>query len=590
MSSTVRWITWSRVHPNDDSDALAFQVARGLAEQHNVLFWNRVSCRPSSAKTFSQIIPYRKVFSPALLRNFLRYEKESLCVLQGPPNLDALALNDVLTWVKESFDFILLAAAPTWTDDYLTLLDSTHALFLIARPGEEGLAIHFDRLAQYKFPKALAHVIPRETDARLLVKRLATQDDLYCLKQEISEETTQKAKNRIHDRLLDATSVENHRPSEETQTVLEKLVAEETALPVSREARERVLTDLLHEVLGLGPLEPLLKDPEVAEIMVNGPRTIFVEKKGRLYPTEARFENEAQLRSIIDRIVAPIGRRVDESTPLCDARLADGSRVNIILPPLALEGPIVTIRKFMEKRLGLDDLVQFGALNQDMGQFLTKCVQARKNIIVSGGTGSGKTTLLNILSGFIAPDERIVTIEDAAELKLQQPHVVRLESRPANAEGQGAIPIRRLVINALRMRPDRIVVGECRGGEALDMLQAMNTGHDGSLTTLHANTPRDALGRLEALVLMAGIDLPVRVVREQIKSAVHFIVQIARLSDGSRKIMSITELTGMEGDVLTTAELFRYRAGRFESTGLVSQSVPFSSHSRESGNPDVGSK
>ena len=298
-----------------------------------------------------------------------------------------------------------------------------------------------------------------------------------------------------------------------------------------------------------------------------------VEKKGRLYPTEVYFDSEMQLRKVIDRIVAPIGRRVDESTPLCDGRLADGSRVNIVLPPLALDGATLTIRKFMQKRLGLEDLLQFGAMNEGMARFLTRCVQARKNIVVSGGTGSGKTTLLNILSGLIAPDERIVTIEDAAELRLQQSHVVRMESRPANAEGQGAIPIRRLVMNALRMRPDRIVVGECRGGEALDMLQAMNTGHDGSLTTLHANSPRDALGRLEALVLMAGMDLPVRVVREQIKSAVHLIVQIARLTDGSRKVISITEVTGMEGDVLTTAELFRYRAGSFESTGLVSQRV-----------------
>jgi len=245
--------------------------------------------------------------------------------------------------------------------------------------------------------------------------------------------------------------------------------------------------------------------------------------------------------------------------------------VNIVIPPLALDGPTLTIRKFMEQRLALEDLIRFGTLNDVMGAYLTHSVRSRRNLIISGGTGSGKTTLLNILSGLIAPDERIVTIEDAAELRLQQPHVVRMESRPANAEGQGAIPIRRLVINALRMRPDRIVVGECRGGEALDMLQAMNTGHDGSLTTLHANSPRDALGRLEALVLLAGIDLPIRVVREQIRSAVHVIVQIARQADGSRRITSITELNGMEGDVLTTTELFRYRAGRFESTGLASR-------------------
>src|SRR4029077_15212831 len=277
--------------------------------------------------------------------------------------------------------------------------------------------------------------------------------------------------------------------------------------------------------------------------------------------------------------VAPIGRRVDESMPLCDARLIDGSRVNIVLPPLALDGPTITIRKFMSKALNLLELIPLNSLSQEMADFLRACVLLRKNIVVAGGTGSGKTTLLNALSGLIPDDERIVTIEDAAELRLQKPHVVRLESRPPNAEGEGAIPIRRLVINALRMRPDRIVVGECRGGEALDMLQAMNTGHDGSLTTIHANNPRDALRRLETLVLMAGMDLPVRVVREQIQSAVNILIQQTRLSDGARKITSITELTGMEGDTLTTQEIYRFKqngkdaAGRiqgmFENTGIV---------------------
>jgi pilus assembly protein CpaF len=335
-----------------------------------------------------------------------------------------------------------------------------------------------------------------------------------------------------------------------------------------------VLSELLDQVLGLGPIEPLLKNPDMTEVMVNGPKTVFVEQKGTLHETNVQFESDAQLRGVIDRIVAPLGRRVDESTPLCDARLPDGSRVNIVLPPLALDGPLLTIRKFPKHRLTMDELIHLGALDGAMRDFLESCVQNRKNIVVSGGTGSGKTTLLNSLSGFIAPTERIVTIEDAAELRLQQPHVVRLESRPANAEGEGAIPIRRLVMNALRMRPDRIVIGECRGGEALDMLQAMNTGHDGSLTTVHANSPRDALSRIEALVLMAGIDLPLRVIREQIKSGIQVIVQVTRLNDGCRKIVSITEIVGMEGDTLTTSELFRYRAGRFEPTGLVSHHLP----------------
>jgi pilus assembly protein CpaF len=276
------------------------------------------------------------------------------------------------------------------------------------------------------------------------------------------------------------------------QQTVEACLAQDATLAATREERGALLTKVLDEVLGLGPIEPLLKDPEVSEVMVNGRSCVYVEIKGRLHPTDVQFSSDTQLRAVIDRIVSPIGRRVDESMPLCDARLADGSRVNIILPPLALDGPTITIRKFMAKAMSVEDLVRIGSLSAPMADFLRACVVGRKNIVVSGGTGSGKTTLLNALSSLIPDDERIVTIEDAAELRLQKPHVVRLESRPANAEGEGAIPIRRLVINALRMRPDRIVVGECRGGEALDMLQAMNTGHDGSLTTVHANTPRDA--------------------------------------------------------------------------------------------------
>jgi len=312
----------------------------------------------------------------------------------------------------------------------------------------------------------------------------------------------------------------------------------------------------MEEVLGLGAIEALLKDPTVSEIMVTGCQTVVVERQGKLESTDLRFGSEVDLRTVIDRIVTPLGRRVDESMPLCDARLADGSRVNIVLPPLALDGPTLTIRKFSQKKWTLADLARMGSMTTEMQVYLESAVKSRKNIVVSGGTGSGKTTLLNALSSAIPDHERIVTIEDAAELRLQKPHVVRLEARPPNAEGQGEIPIRRLVMNALRMRPDRIIVGECRGGEALDMLQAMNTGHDGSLTTLHANSPRDAMGRLETLVLMAGIALPVRVVREQIRSGVQVIVQQSRQPDGSRRVISITEITGMEGDVLTLLERF----------------------------------
>jgi pilus assembly protein CpaF len=310
-------------------------------------------------------------------------------------------------------------------------------------------------------------------------------------------------------------------------------------------------------------LEDLLADPEVDEIMVNAWDRIYVEKKGKLHFTDRRFSDNGHVLQVIRRIIAPIGRRVDESSPMVDARLQDGSRVNAIIPPLSLKGPTLTIRKFSATPYTADDLVRFGSLTLGMARFLKVAVENRRNLLISGGTGSGKTTLLNVVSAFIPGDERIVTIEDAAELKLGQMHVVSLEARPPNIEGTGEIPIRKLVINALRMRPDRIVVGECRGGEALDMLQAMNTGHDGSLTTLHANSARDALARLETLVLMAGMELPAKSIRQQITSAINLIVQIARLTDGTRKVISISEITGMEGDVVTMQELFT-----FEQTGL----------------------
>lgn len=354
----------------------------------------------------------------------------------------------------------------------------------------------------------------------------------------------------------------------ETQKTVEACLAREEELPASREMRSEMVTRVLDEVLGLGALEPLLKDETVSEIMINGSGRVYVERQGVLEPSTQTFQSNLQLRTIIDRIVAPLGRRVDESMPLCDARLADGSRVNIVLPPLALDGPLVTIRKFATRALLMNDLVEVGSMSLEMAAYLAEAVRGRRNIVVSGGTGSGKTTLLNALSSLIPDEERIVTIEDAAELRLQKPHVVRLESRPPNAEGQGEIPIRRLVINALRMRPDRIVVGECRGGEALDMLQAMNTGHDGSMTTLHANSPRDALGRLETLVMMAGMDLPLRVVREQIRSAVHLVLQQARVSGGQRKVVSITEVLGIEGETLITRELFSWRNGVFTAGNL----------------------
>ncbi|NWF78534.1 MAG: CpaF family protein [Chloroflexi bacterium] len=335
------------------------------------------------------------------------------------------------------------------------------------------------------------------------------------------------------------------------------------SIVLTRSERQRMFESIEADIVGLGPIEQLLLDTDVSEIMVNGPKQIYVEKQGKLIRTDITFSNDEHVLRIIDRIVAPLGRRVDESSPMVDARLPDGSRVNAIIRPLALNGPTVTIRKFRKDKLTINDLVRFGSMSQEMADFLGACVKARTNIVVAGGTGSGKTTLLNVLSNFIPEDERIITVENAAELQLQQDHVVSLESRPPNVEGRGEITIRDLVINSLRMRPERIIVGECRGGETLDMLQAMNTGHDGSMTTIHANTPRDAVGRIETMCLMAGMDLPARAIREQIASAVQLFVQQSRLKDGSRKVTQITEVSGMEGDVVVMQDIFV-----FEQTGI----------------------
>jgi pilus assembly protein CpaF len=343
---------------------------------------------------------------------------------------------------------------------------------------------------------------------------------------------------------------------------------EEEGLALTRAERTRMLEQITDEIIGLGPLEPLLRDESVTEVMVNGPRQVYIERSGKIELSNVVFQNDEHVMRIIDRIIAPIGRRVDESSPMVDARLADGSRVNAIIPPLSLVGPVLTIRKFAVSPLTTDDLIRFGTSTPEMFDFLRACVEARLNVFVSGGTGSGKTTMLNVLSSFIPNDERIVTIEDAAELQLRQEHVVTLEARPPNIEGRGAIPIRELVRNSLRMRPDRIIVGECRSGEALDMLQAMNTGHDGSMSTGHANTPRDMLSRLETMVLMAGVDLPLRAIREQIAAAVDLIVHQERLKDGTRKITAITEVQGMEGDVIVMQDVFV-----FEQTAMVEGKV-----------------
>jgi len=351
------------------------------------------------------------------------------------------------------------------------------------------------------------------------------------------------------------------------------ILAEESMV-LSRAERQRLFDAIVSDILGFGPIEILLADESVSEVMVNGPKNIFVERKGQLTRANISFDNDEHVMRIIDRIVAPLGRRVDESSPLVDARLPDGSRVNVVIRPIALCGPTVTIRKFSKDPLGIQDLVRFGSMTPEIADFLRACIFARLNSVVSGGTGSGKTTLLNVLSSFIPNDERIITVENAAELQLQQEHVVSLESRPANIEGKGAISIQDLVVNCLRMRPERIIVGECRSGEALDMLQAMNTGHDGSLTTLHANTPRDAIARLEVMCLMAGMDLPVRAIREQIAAAVDLICQQQRLRDGSRKILYITEVQGMEGEMITMSDIFEFEQTGFEGGKIIGRIRP----------------
>ncbi|MGQ9482752.1 CpaF family protein [Chloroflexus sp.] len=382
-----------------------------------------------------------------------------------------------------------------------------------------------------------------------------------------TDDTFRELRSRVQDRLINELNpqIDLSNPAKVRKQVEEifNAILDNESIVLSRTERQRLFESITADIIGLGPIEPLLADEDVSEIMVNGPKQVYIEKKGKLIKTDITFTDDDHVMRIIDRIVAPLGRRVDESSPMVDARLKDGSRVNVVIRPLALNGPTITIRKFRKDKLTVQDLVRFGSMSQDMADFLAACVQARLNIVVAGGTGSGKTTLLNVLSSFIPEDERIITVENAAELQLRQDHVVTLESRPPNVEGKGEVTIRDLVINCLRMRPERIIVGECRGGETLDMLQAMNTGHDGSMTTIHANTPRDAVSRIETMCLMSGMDLPARAIREQIASAIHVFVQQSRLKDGSRKVTQITEVAGMEGDVVVLQDIFV-----FEQTGI----------------------
>jgi pilus assembly protein CpaF len=419
-----------------------------------------------------------------------------------------------------------------------------------------SLADRLDSLRQAQQPALTqpAPTAPRQN------ARQAAQDPFAGVKASVHQALLESLGPKLYDPHLG----ESELATRVRHTLQEVIDAEQT--PLSQADRTRIAQEVADEILGHGPLEPLLRDPEVTEIMVNGPSQIYIERAGKIHPVDAQFTSHQHLRRTIDKIVGRVGRRIDEASPMVDARLPDGSRVNAVISPIALDGSLLTIRKFSADPFTDRDLIAFGTMSQGVRDFLWSCVQGRRNIVISGGTGSGKTTTLNVLSSFLPSDERIVTIEDAAELQLNQEHVLRLEARPSNIEGRGEIAIRDLVKNALRMRPDRIVVGEVRDGAALDMLQAMNTGHDGSITTIHANSPRDSLSRLETMVLMAGIDLPVRAIREQVAGAVDLIIQQARMKDGSRRIVAITEVVGMEIDVITLQDLytFDYSLGRDE--------------------------
>ena len=493
------------------------------------------------------------------------------------------------------------------------VLCATHAArgapFVLEAPREK-LTRHYDELARQLVEKGVLDqlggmarpqdVAVADARAKLVAEAKATGQPGWMRargsrgkKGEIDARTALKM--RIHKRLVEvldlkrldkelANNVDRDQVlRERAEAAISRLMDEEGQAITDRSDRQRIVKEVIDEALGLGPLEDLLGDDRVTEVMVNGRDNVFVEMSGKLTKAPVSFTDDQQLLAVIERIVQPLGRRIDEKSPMVDARLADGSRVNAIIPPLAIDGPSITIRKFAREPFQVADLVRFGAFTPELADLLRACVQARLNVLISGGTGSGKTTLLNVLSSFIPDDERIVTVEDAAELQLKQPHLVRLESRPANIEGVGEVKIRDLVKNSLRMRPDRIVVGECRGAEAIDMLQAMNTGHDGSLTTVHANSPRDAIARLETLVMFAGLDLPSRAIREQIAAAIHILVQTARMSDGTRKVTSVCEVTGMESNTITLQEIYAFRQtgvdqnrkvlGQHASTGMVPKFV-----------------
>ncbi len=514
---------------------------------------------------------------------------------EGKKKLTEFESERVTIGREDSCDIVLPQAkvsrrnAEIWQSDdgfFIRDLKSTNGTFLNGKriDGETGLrpqdvVVIGDYRLRLRLkeelkepPKPRTDMVQGKAEARkekAKVREVKPSEDKLEIATRLREEAHRSLLENMDLRKLEVSKTDQEELKAKTWQIIGEIVAEMSPRIPNWIEKERFSKEILDEALGLGPLEDLLADPEITEVMVNRRDQIYIERKGKIELTDRRFSSDRAVLNVIEKIVAPLGRRIDESSPLVDARLKDGSRVNAIIPPLALKGPSITIRKFSKKPFGIEDLIRFGALTDKMAEFLKVAVRARKNIIISGGTGSGKTTLLNVVSSYIPGGERIVTIEDAAELQLPQEHVVSLESRPPNIEGKGAIAIRDLVRNALRMRPDRIVVGECRGGEALDMLQAMNTGHDGSLTTGHANSPRDILSRLETMVLMSGMDLPLRAIREQIASAVDLIVQQARFADGSRKITHITEVQGMEGDKITLQDIFIFEQRGYDAQGMV---------------------
>jgi len=455
---------------------------------------------------------------------------------------------------------------------------------MVIQIGNSMLRISDDAEEKAKGAAAVSPVVEEKRDQEEdvpVAAALPPYNPMREVRREVQTQIQRELLKRLDMKRLTLDGVDREGLEDTARSKIRQIIREVVAngrLPAGIDP-VRLEEDVFNESLRLGPLEDLLSDDDVSEIMVNGPEKVYVERKGKIELSDCQFTDEASVLAVIDRIVAPLGRRIDESQPYVDARLQDGSRVNAIIAPLSLTGPTITIRKFSQKAFGVDDFIRFGTWSHNAAEFLRLCVLLRKNIVVAGGTGSGKTTLLNLLSGFIPENERIITVEDAAELQLQQPHVIKLEARPPNIEGRGAVTIRDLVRNCLRMRPDRIIVGECRGGEALDMLQAMNTGHDGSLTTVHANSPRDVVSRLETMVMMSGMDLPSKAIREQIASAVDIIVHESRLSDGSRKVVAITEVTGLEGSQIVMQDIFAFRQsgigaqgkilGEFKPTGAV---------------------